>query len=132
MELTTGHILARWFSSAGLFDMPAIGGFETACSGFANIQRLGLAFERFHFDGEMVDAECVMKFCANSGKQFGMQNGWMMADMRRERVDAGRDGPDVQVVHAADAFGFQDGRLDNAKIDMPRRAFEQDVDGFDD
>ena len=77
-------------------------GLKAFCAGFANIDGLGLAVHRFHLDRQMVDAETVVQFFANRDKQVRMDDGFVMADVGRKRIDARRDRPDVQVVHAAD------------------------------
>src|SRR5262245_37816371 len=48
-------------------------------------------------------------------------------DVRRERFDAGRDGPDMKVVNSLDSIGSQDRSLDRAEVDVRWRSPEQDV-----
>ena len=51
-------------------------------------------------------------------------------DMRRQRREAGRDRPEVEVVDADDALGSGDRRTDLARVHPRGRALEQHADGL--
>src|ERR1051326_6818306 len=56
-----------------------------------------------------------------------MRNLIMMANVCRQSIDAGRDGPNMQIVHSTYSPRIQNRRLDCLEVDMPRRALEQHV-----
>ena len=83
-------------------------GLEAVGSGVADVDGFGLAFECFHLDGEMVDAKARMQLFTDQCEQLGMLDRLTVRYVSRERVHAGRDRPDVQVVNAVNTFGFGD------------------------
>ena len=64
-------------------------------------------------DGDVVNAETLMEHLANLGEQLGMAAAVLDDHVGGKGVQAGGDGPDVQVVDAADA-----GRLGHAIVDF--------------
>ena len=86
----------------------SLGRFEAFRSGLADVDCLGLEVERFHLDREVVDAELFVQSVANYLKQLRVRHRLVVADVRRQCVDAGRDRPDMKVMDTCDTGGLDD------------------------
>ena len=55
-------------------------GFETLCSGFADVDRFSFAVHGFHLNGQMINAKARVQTVAYPGEEVGVGDGFVMAE----------------------------------------------------
>jgi len=84
----------------------------------AEVKCLVFEVRRLHLDREVIDAETIVQLRAQLAQQIGLRDAVRVNHVRAERVTAGRDRPNVQVVHVIDTMRRQDRILNRREIDV--------------